>query len=74
MNWIDKPRTQKLDQLMVTELVNDFPMAYYNKIRFSDVYQRAESVDFIGQKAWRVEGLWEHNKDCLLYTSDAADE
>ena len=63
VNWIDKPRTQKLDQLMVTELVNDFPMAYYNKIRFSDVYQRAESVDFIGQKAWRVEGLWEHNKE-----------
>ena len=63
VNWIDKPRSKELDQLMVTELVNDFPMAYYDKIRFTDVYQRAEPIDLGEWKAWRVEGLWEHNEE-----------
>lgn len=63
VNWIDSPRSKELDHLVVSEMVNDFPMAYYSKIKFTDTYQRLEPVEFSGWNAWRVEGLWEHIED-----------
>ncbi|MBH31542.1 MAG: hypothetical protein CMG71_06070 [Candidatus Marinimicrobia bacterium] len=63
VNWIDAPRSKKIDHLIATEMVNDFPMAYYSKIKFTDSYQRTEPVELSGWDAWRVEGLWEHTED-----------
>lgn len=63
VQWMDAPRSKDLDQLMVTEMVNDFPGAYYGKIGFVDAYQRSEPVEFGEWDAWRVEGLWEHKEE-----------
>ncbi|MEE2876612.1 MAG: DUF4837 family protein [Candidatus Neomarinimicrobiota bacterium] len=63
VNWIEAPRSKAIDHLVVTEMVNDFPMAFYSKIKFNDTYQRAEPVELGEWDAWRVEGLWEHTED-----------
>ncbi len=63
VNWVEVPRSKTIDHLVATEMVNDFPAAFYSKIKFTDAYQRVEPVELSGWNAWRVEGLWEHTED-----------
>ena len=60
VNWIERPKSSKIDYLMASEMVNDFPAAYYDKIRFKDTFRLIEPVKLSDWDAWRVEGLWEH--------------
>ncbi len=63
INWVEAPRSREIDYLIASEMVNDFPIAYYDKIIFKDTFRLVEPVKLSGWDAWRIEGLWEHTEE-----------